>query len=872
MSTRKFSQFTNGNQVQVGDTVVGLRGGLNYKFSFPDIGFKDASGNYLINYESPSPSAVNNIKFISAETGQPVVVTATGSDANIGINVVLKNAGLFSINGTTGISAIINDDTMATATADNINTALAIKTYIDNQDNISSYYQPVAAASFGSPLNATYNNGSSGVGATLTGNVNGALAVDNYSAQLGDDILVGSQTPAFERGIYTVTQVGDGSNPFILTRATWYDEPSEMALGDTFIVNNGDIYEGSTFYLIFAVPVTIGVDDILFLPLAPQSPASLTQANDFEAANDFQSTFTIGSTILLDEIIDDDTFATATDTNIATAESTKAYIDNKIAMFQFLNPVKVATTGNFASTYNNGASGVGATLTATSNGAASIDGVSLSLTDRVLFKDQSTTYENGVYTVTQIGDGSNPAIYTRATDFDEPSEMTAGEIATVTEGTANANTGWLLTTTVTTVGTDPVVWIDFIPDINNVVTLSGTQTITGTKTFNSFTGTLSDALDANTNLINNLTDPVSPQDAATKNYIDAGFVSLSGTQTITGAKTFTATNTDIANFRLSGNTLSSTNINGNITLTPNGTGINQLGKDLDLNGNQITSPDGTDLIDIPNGTIDLQTNSVSRVDVTDSGVRLGGANARVTTVLTDTTMAAASDTNLYTGLATKTYIDSKATSVPTQQVFTSGSGTYTTPANVRYIKVEMTAGGGGGGGSGTGSRGNGGAGGSSTFGSSLLTALGGAGGAGSGVIGGTGGAATINSPAFGQGFTGGQGCGSGATAGNDGRMIGGAGGANHFGGAGALSAQQGSAGGTASPNTGGGGGGAGCDAAASAGGCGGGAGAYLEAYIGSPSATYSYGVGTAGAAGTAGTSGAAGGAGAAGIIIVTEYY
>jgi hypothetical protein len=59
----------------------------------------------------------------------------------------------------------------------------------------------------------------------------------------------------------------------------------------------------------------------------------------------------------------------------------------------------------------------------------------------------------------------------------------------------------------------------------------------------------------------------------------------------------------------------------------------QLGGNLDVNGNDITSPDGTDLIDIVNGTIDIQTDSTSRLDITDSGVRLGNANARVTTVL-----------------------------------------------------------------------------------------------------------------------------------------------------------------------------------------------------------------------------------------------
>ena len=86
----------------------------------------------------------------------------------------------------------------------------------------------------------------------------------------------------------------------------------------------------------------------------------------------------------------------------------------------------------------------------------------------------------------------------------------------------------------------------------------------------------------------------------------------------------------------------------------------QLGGDLDLNGNQITSPDGTDQIDIPNGTIDLKTNSSSRADITDSGLRLGGANARVTTILDEDTMSSNSATALATQQSIKAYVDSAA--------------------------------------------------------------------------------------------------------------------------------------------------------------------------------------------------------------------
>ena len=196
--------------------------------------------------------------------------------------------------------------------------------------------------------------------------------------------------------------------------------------------------------------------------------------------------------------------------------------------------------------------------------------------------------------------------------------------------------------------------------------------------------------------------------------------------------------------------------------------------------------------------------------------------------------------------------------LPTTQVFASGSGTYTTPANCLWIEVEMVGGGGGGAGSGTtpGAAGDGGA---TTF--STLTANGGAK------------AVTVNAGAGGT-ASGGHLNVAGVTGqnvtGGVANTAGGHGGISYFGGSGWGSAQFPGGGGTA-VGPGSGGGGAGCAATASAGG-GGGSGGYVRAIINSPSATYSYAVGAAGSGGTAGTSGAVGGAGAAGRIIVIEHY
>ena len=125
----------------------------------------------------------------------------------------------------------------------------------------------------------------------------------------------------------------------------------------------------------------------------------------------------------------------------------KAYVDQVAQGLDTKPSTRVATTADLSATYSNGTAGVGATLTAGSNGAISIDGVSLSLNDRVLVKDQSTGAENGIYRVSTVGDGSTPFVLTRATPEDQPSELTGGSFVFVEEGTSNGDNGYVFTHT-----------------------------------------------------------------------------------------------------------------------------------------------------------------------------------------------------------------------------------------------------------------------------------------------------------------------------------------------------------------------------------------------------------------------------------------
>jgi|SRR5271154_250632 len=129
------------------------------------------------------------------------------------------------------------------------------------------------------------------------------------------------------------------------------------------------------------------------------------------------------------------------------------------------NPCYTATISNLVATYNNGTMGIGATLT--NNGTLaifSVDGLSPSLNARILVKDQSSTFQNGIYTVTTIGDNiSIPWVLTRAIDFDSPLEIKNGVLVFVQSGTINSNTQWIQISTVTTVGTDAIIFISNLP-------------------------------------------------------------------------------------------------------------------------------------------------------------------------------------------------------------------------------------------------------------------------------------------------------------------------------------------------------------------------------------------------------------------------
>lgn len=164
--------------------------------------------------------------------------------------------------------------------------------------------------------------------------------------------------------------------------------------------------------------------------------------------------------------------------NNTTKAASTAYTDLAVAnAVAGVNPavaVQAATTGVLPNspTYSNGVAGVGATLTAGSAAALVIDGYSVLLLDRVLVKNQASSFQNGVYFLSTLGTGVIPYILTRSLDFDQPSDMNNTGAIPVINGTVNGTTQWVITSKVTTVGTDAVTFAQFSSNPANQITTS----------------------------------------------------------------------------------------------------------------------------------------------------------------------------------------------------------------------------------------------------------------------------------------------------------------------------------------------------------------------------------------------------------------
>ncbi len=130
---------------------------------------------------------------------------------------------------------------------------------------------------------------------------------------------------------------------------------------------------------------------------------------------------------------------------LATAQAIKAYVDSVASGLTVKTPVLAASTTDVD-------------LASTSE-PAELDGVTITDGSRVLLKNQVDATENGIYIAVTA---TNPSTWTRAADFDEPSEVKAGVFVFVETGDTQADTGWVVTSdNPLVIGAVDIIWNQF---------------------------------------------------------------------------------------------------------------------------------------------------------------------------------------------------------------------------------------------------------------------------------------------------------------------------------------------------------------------------------------------------------------------------
>jgi hypothetical protein len=216
-----------------------------------------SSGTIAIGYSGTALPIANGGTNATSASGARASLNAAQSGANTDITSVALTSGTV----TTAPSS--SNDIVNKSYADSIATGVNF--------HAACNYATTAALS---PAN-TYNNGTGGIGATLTASSNGTLTIDGYtfvSGDVGKRILIKNESAGANNGVYTLTQAGTGSLPYILTRATDYDTSgtgtNEIDQGDLLLVLSGTDNANTSWVQQTPLPVTVGTTALVFIEFA----------------------------------------------------------------------------------------------------------------------------------------------------------------------------------------------------------------------------------------------------------------------------------------------------------------------------------------------------------------------------------------------------------------------------------------------------------------------------------------------------------------------------------------------------------------------------------------------------------------------------
>lgn len=239
-------------------------------------------GSILVTNPTTTPdlSVVSAPKLTSART---IAGVSFDGSANIAIpasglsNGVTGSGAIVLANTPTLVTAVLGSSTATTQTPADNSTKVATTAYVDNAILGQRQKEAVKYASIAALPSIIYANGSSGVGATLTGVALAAISLDGASPGIGDRVLIKNQVSDFQNGIYVVTQTGSGIAVFILTRTTDFDQAADIQTGDTVFVTAGNTLANTTWTYNGIDSPTMGTTSLTFVQAA--GPGSYTAGN-----------------------------------------------------------------------------------------------------------------------------------------------------------------------------------------------------------------------------------------------------------------------------------------------------------------------------------------------------------------------------------------------------------------------------------------------------------------------------------------------------------------------------------------------------------------------------------------------------------------
>jgi hypothetical protein len=358
-----------------------------------------------------SPSTLSRDTVFSSSTGGTKVSFSTASVLEVFVTQPAEQAlytnqatGLVEVNGNgtntvsfTNINAsnvVMVSGTISTNAANA--TDITNKTYVDGLFSTGvSYHEPVLVEE-DVALNAVYvqpNGAGNGVGATLTNNgANAALVVDGISVANTARILVYAQANAVQNGVYTVTNPGNATAQWVLTRATDADtfglaNPNTLGQGDAFFVQDGDTGAGRTYICNTTGTITFGSSNITF--------AQISSAQIYAAGtglNLSNLTFSIANTTVVSGLYGDSANVSVIEVNAQgqlTSAANSAINVSNITVGTLSNDRTTASASNGASTIvSRDANGsfaanviTATTVNATTGNFTNITGNAVSLTD-----------------------------------------------------------------------------------------------------------------------------------------------------------------------------------------------------------------------------------------------------------------------------------------------------------------------------------------------------------------------------------------------------------------------------------------------------------------------------------------------------------